>query len=151
MAHCHLPQNAVLSPSWLATASSSGDTTLGCKQTFRSQNMKITVYNRGGLNHTRIQGRVERRLQEGVPRRVRYSASDKVKILAAVDRMMVEDRIHQSEAAALLQISPSQVSRWRAKSSSLQEADKDKPNSLQLHRGPLRHFLKRSMSRWSAT
>ena len=49
--------------------------------------------------------------------------------------MMVEDRLHQSQAAALLQISPSQVTRWRAKSSSFQEAD-NKPNSLQLHRGP---------------
>lgn len=98
--------------------------------------MKITVYNRGGINHTRIQDRVERRLQEGVPRRVRYSTSDKVKILAAVDRMMVEDRLSQSQAAALLQISPSQVTRWRAKSSSFQQEADNKPNSLQLHRGP---------------
>ena len=97
--------------------------------------MKIAVYNPSGLSHARIQERVERRLQEGVPRRVRYSTSDKVKILAAVDRMMVEDRLHQSQAAALLQISPSQVTRWRAKSSSFQEVD-NKPNSLQLHRGP---------------
>ena len=98
--------------------------------------MKITVYNQGGINHTRIQDRVERRLQEGVLRRVRYSTSDKVKILAAVDRMMVEDRLSQSQAAALLQISPSQVTRWRAKSSSFQQEADNKPNSLQLHRGP---------------
>jgi hypothetical protein len=96
--------------------------------------MKITVYNRGGLGHTRLQKRIEKRIDEGVPRRVQYSAAEKVKILAAVDKMMVEERVHQSQAATLLQVSPSQITRWRAKSSSLQQAAR--PDSLQLHIGP---------------
>ena len=96
--------------------------------------MKITVYNRGGPSHARLQKRVERRINEGVPHQVRCSAADKVKILAAVDKMMVEECVHQSQAAVLLQVSPSQITRWRAKSSSLQEAAR--PDSLQLHKGP---------------
>jgi hypothetical protein len=35
---------------------------------------------------------------------------------------MVEERVHQSQAATLLQVSPSQITEWRAKSSSLQQA-----------------------------
>ncbi len=96
--------------------------------------MKITVYNQGGLSHTRLQIRVDRRIDEGVPRRVRYSAADKVKILAAVDRIKDDERVHQSQAASLLQVSPSQITRWRAKSSSLQQVAR--PDSLQLHKGP---------------
>jgi hypothetical protein len=96
--------------------------------------MKITVYNQGGLSHARLQERLDRRINQGVARRVQYSAADKVKILAAVDRMMDEEPVHQSQAAALLQVSPSQITRWRAKSSSLQQAAR--PDSLQLHKGP---------------
>ena len=96
--------------------------------------MKITVYNRGGLSHTRIQKRLDRRIEQGLSRRVRYSAADKVKILAAIDKMMDEERVRQSQAAAMLQVSPSQITRWRAKSSSLQQAAR--PDSLQLHKGP---------------
>ena len=48
--------------------------------------------------------------------------------------MMDEERVRQSQAAAMLQVSPSQITRWRAKSSSLQQAAR--PDSLQLHKGP---------------
>ena len=92
--------------------------------------MKITVYNQGGVSHTRKQKRID----EEARRRVQYSAADKVKILTAVDKMMAEENLHQNQAAALLQVSPSQIIRWRAKSSSLQQAAR--PNSLALKKGP---------------
>ncbi len=80
--------------------------------------MKITVYNRGGLGHTRLQ----KRFDEGVQRQIRYSAADMVKIVAAVDKMMAKEHLHQNQAAAFLQVSPSLVSRLRAKSSALEQA-----------------------------
>jgi hypothetical protein len=48
--------------------------------------------------------------------------------------MMAEEHLHQNQAAAFLQVSPSLVSRWRAKSSALEQAAR--PNSLAVHKGP---------------
>jgi hypothetical protein len=54
--------------------------------------------------------------------------------------MMAKEHLHQNQAAALLQVSPSQITRWRAKSSSFQQAAQ--PNSLQLHKGPAAFLAK---------
>jgi hypothetical protein len=82
------------------------------------------------LGHTRLQ----KRFGEGVQRRVQYSAADKVKIAAAVDKVMAKEHLHQNQAAAFLQVSPSLISRWRAKSSALKQVAQ--PNSFALHKGP---------------
>jgi hypothetical protein len=104
--------------------------------------MKITVFNQGGLGHTRLQ----KRFDEGVQCRVQYSAADKVKIVAAVDKMMAKEHLHQNQATAFLQVSPSLVSRWRAKSSALKQVAQ--PNFLAVHKDQ-RQFLPSSRSRCS--
>ncbi len=55
-------------------------------------------------------------------------------------KMMAEEHLHQNQADTLLQVSPSQITRRRAKSSSLHQATR--PNSLQLHKGPAEFFAK---------
>ena len=47
---------------------------------------------------------------------------------------MAEKNLNQKQAAAVLQVSPSQILRWRAKSSSGEQAAR--PNTLALHQGP---------------
>ena len=75
-----------------------------------------------------------KRLFGGDQRLVRYSAADKVKIVFAMDTMMAEKNLNQKQAAAVLQVSPSHILRWRAKSSSGEQAAR--PNTLALHQGP---------------
>ena len=47
---------------------------------------------------------------------------------------MVEENLNQNQAAEAMQVSPSQILRWRVKSSALEQESRQ--NTLQLHKGP---------------
>ena len=113
-------------------SSPSDDTTSLCKQTICSQYIIwtswSTVYNPGGFGHTRLQ----KRFRKGVQRPVQYSTMDKDKIVSAIDKT-------RWQVTAFPQVSLSQISRWRAKSSSLKQATW--PNTIALLKGPVAFLL----------
>jgi hypothetical protein len=57
--------------------------------------MRLKVYNPGGLNCKRIDDRFDNVI---VQRRAHYSAANKLKIVAAIDKMMAEDYLKQNQA-----------------------------------------------------
>jgi hypothetical protein len=57
--------------------------------------MRLKVYNPGGLNCKRIDDRFSNTI---VQRRTHYSAANKLKIVAAVDKMMAEEYLKQDQA-----------------------------------------------------
>jgi hypothetical protein len=93
--------------------------------------MKVAIYNPGGSNQTRS---VER-LEKGGQRCVQYTAAYRVKIVLAADKIMIEERLTQQQASAAMQVSPSLISRWRVKSSALEQ--EARPNALSLNKGPV--------------
>ncbi len=86
------------------------------------------VYNPGGFGHTRLQ----KKFRKGVQRPVQYSTMDKVKIVSAIDKT-------RWQVTEFLQVSLSQISRWRAKSSSLKQSTW--PNTIALLKGPAAFLL----------
>ncbi len=71
--------------------------------------MRLKVYNPGGLNCKRINVRFDNAI---VQRRTHYSAANKLKIVATVDKMMAEEYLNQNQAGAVVQICDSQILRW---------------------------------------
>jgi hypothetical protein len=67
---------------------------------FSQNEMKVKVYNPGNLNHKRI----DERFDGGEQHCIHYSAANKLKIVATVDRMMAEEYIKQNQACAILQV-----------------------------------------------
>ena len=93
--------------------------------------MKVAIYNPGGSNQTRS---VER-LKKGGQHCIQYTAADRVKIVLAADKIMIEERLTQQQASAAMQVSPSLISRWRVKSSALEQSTRSL--ALSLNKGPV--------------
>ena len=83
--------------------------------------MKIAVYSRGGFNssrHARHWG------SEGFSgSRTRFTNQEKLNILSLVEKMRFEEGLNAVEAASVLQISPSVISRWAQKKDVIQAGD----------------------------
>ncbi len=94
--------------------------------------MKLEVYNLGGLNCKRTKDRFNNAI---VQRCIHYSAATKLKIVAAVDKMMAEEYLKQNKACANLQVCDSQVLRWQANHVLLEEVAR--PEKQILHEGPV--------------
>ena len=94
--------------------------------------MKTKVYNPGGANRARIAERMDTALQ----RRQFRPAYEKLQILSSVDSLMRSQNLNQGEAALMLQVCPSQVSRWRAAADKLAGAAVSGRDKVQLHKGP---------------
>jgi hypothetical protein len=94
--------------------------------------MRLKVYNPGSLNWKRINDRLDNAI---VQHRTHYSAANKLKIVAAIDKMMAEEYLKQNQACAVLQVCDSQVLRWQANHASLKEAARLEKQIM--HEGPV--------------
>ncbi len=82
--------------------------------------MKISVYNRGGLNSSRHVGRWGSEGFSGS--RTRFTNQEKLNILSLVEKMKLEEGLNAAQAASSLQISPALISRWAQKKDAIQAA-----------------------------
>ena len=96
--------------------------------------MRIKVYNPDGLNCKRIEDRFDNTV---VLCRTHYSAADKLKILAAVHKMMAKEYLRQNQACKVLQVHDFQVLRWQANHALLKEATRPEKQKQSLHEGPV--------------
>ncbi len=94
--------------------------------------MRLKVYNPGGLNCKRIDDRFDNAV---FLRCTHYSAANKLKILAAIDKMMAQKYLKQNQACKVLQVRDSQVLRQQANRGLLEEAAR--PEKQTLHEGPV--------------
>jgi hypothetical protein len=94
--------------------------------------MKLKIYNPGGLNCKHINNRFNNAI---VQRCTHYSAANKLKIVAAVDKMMAKEYLKQNQACSVLQVCDSQVLRWQANHVLLKEAAR--PELQIMHKGPV--------------
>ena len=92
--------------------------------------MKQSVYCRSGINRTRHLNRIEGRSS----RRNQYSSQEKIRILCVIQTMVDEQHLSYAEAASVVSIDQSMISRWRKQEGALGSVEK--PNALQLHSGP---------------
>jgi hypothetical protein len=98
-----------------------------------SQNeMRLKIYNPCGLNRKRIKDRFDNAI---VQHRTHYSAANKLKIVAAVDKMMAEEYLKQNQACLVLQVCDSQVLRWQANRVLINETAR--PKKQIMHKGPV--------------
>jgi hypothetical protein len=88
--------------------------------------MKVKVYNPGGIPQKQMNERFDR----GVQRCVHYSPANKLKIVGAVDRMMAEENLKQNQACVFLQVCDSQVLKWQASHVLLEEGARLEKQSL---------------------
>jgi hypothetical protein len=91
--------------------------------------MKL-VYNLSGINHARNALRVDHRSYK----QRSFTASEKVQILQAVDRLVEEENLPQNVAAGRLGTNPSNLSYWHQNKTTLSESLVK--NKLSLHKGP---------------
>ena len=94
--------------------------------------MKTKVYNPGGTGRARLANRMDSVLEC----RKHYPASKKLQILSSVDNLTKTENMNQNQASVALQVSPSQVSRWRAAAEKLAAAAASGRDKVQLHKGP---------------
>jgi hypothetical protein len=94
--------------------------------------MRLKVYNPGSLNCKRIKDRFNNAI---VQPRTHYSAANKLKIVAAIGKMMAEEYLKQNQACSVLQVCDSQVLRWQANRALLEEAAR--PEKQIMHKGPV--------------
>jgi hypothetical protein len=95
--------------------------------------MRLKIYNNGSLNQKRIDNRLDNAIVQ--QHRTHYSAANKLKIVAAVDKMMAGEYLKQNQACLVLQVCDSQVLRWQANRALLKEAAR--PEKLIMHKGPV--------------
>jgi hypothetical protein len=95
--------------------------------------MRLKIYNPGGLNCKRINDRFNNAI---IQRRNHYSAANKLKIVAAIDKMMAKEYLKQNQACLVLQVCDSQVVRWQANRVLLKKAAR--PEKQIMHKGPVR-------------
>jgi hypothetical protein len=81
--------------------------------------MRLKVYNPGSLNRKRINDRFDNAFVQHL---AHYSAANKLKIIATVEKMMAEEYLKQNQACEVLQVHDTQVLRWQANHASLKEA-----------------------------
>ncbi len=89
------------------------------------------MYNPGGPSRKRI----DNRFDNAIIRCIHYSAVDKLKIVAPVNKMMAKEKLFQNQACDILQVCDPQVYRWQANRASLEEAAR--PENMKLHEGPV--------------
>ncbi len=94
--------------------------------------MRLKIYNPGGLNRKRIKDRSNNAI---VQPRIHYSAANKLKIVAAVYKVMAEEYLKQNQACSVLQVCDSQVLRWQANRALLEEAAR--PEKQIMYKGPV--------------
>ncbi len=124
-----LQQLPVLTQLHCATA----DQTIPCLPPFSSQKeMRLKIYNPGGLNCKCIDARIVNAI---IQHCTHYSAANKLKIVAAVDKMMAKEYVKQNQACLVLQVCDSQVLRWQANCALLEEAAR--PEKQFMHEGPV--------------
>jgi hypothetical protein len=88
------------------------------------------IYNLSGTSHARDGLRIEQRSKQ----RCMYTASEKMKILRAVDTMMATENLPLNVAATRLGVNPTSVIYWRKNGVVL--SDSSVENKLILHKGP---------------
>ncbi len=64
-----------------------------------------------------------------------YSAANKLKIVATIDKLMAKEHLRQNQACKVLQVHDSQVLRWQANGAFLKEVAR--PEKQSLHEGPV--------------
>jgi hypothetical protein len=94
--------------------------------------MRFKIYYPGSLNCKRIKDRFYNAI---VQRCTHYSAANKLKLVAAVDKMMAEEYLKQSQACLVQQVCDSQVLRWQANRALLEEAARLKKRIM--HKDPV--------------
>jgi hypothetical protein len=93
--------------------------------------MRLKVYNPGGPSCKRI----DNRFDNAIVCHIHYSAANKLKTVAAVDKMMAEEKLFQNQVCDILQVCDAQVLRWQANCASLEEVAR--PEKMKLHEGPV--------------
>jgi hypothetical protein len=88
------------------------------------------IYNPGGTNHARDAQRIEHRFKQ----KRMYTASEKMKIVRAVDAVMATENLSLNMAATRYGVSPGSVIDWRKNTAALSQASVE--NKLTLHKGP---------------
>ena len=92
--------------------------------------MKL-VYNLSGMNHARDALSVQNR---SCKKKV-FSSGEKMKIVRAVEKMLVQEQISLAVAAARLRVSRQNVVNWQKNAEAL--SDSSVENKLILHKGPM--------------
>ena len=92
--------------------------------------MKL-VYNLSGMNHARDALCVQNR---SCKKKV-FSSGEKMKIVRAVEKMLVQEQISLAVAAARLRVSRQNVVNWQKNADAL--SDSSVENKLILHKGPM--------------
>ena len=88
------------------------------------------VYNPSGTNHARDAQRIETRTEQ----RRHFSASEKMKIVRAVDEAMARENLPLNLAATRFGVNPSSIVTWKKNAVAL--FDSSVENKLILHKGP---------------
>jgi hypothetical protein len=94
--------------------------------------MRLKAYNPGGLNRKQNDDRFDNAI---VKHCAHYSAANKLKIIAAIEKMMAKEYLNQNQACKVLQVCDTQVLRWQANRASLNEAAR--PEKQVIHKGPV--------------
>ena len=93
--------------------------------------MKTKIYNPGGTGRARLANRMDSALE----RRKHYPASEKLQIISSVEQLMRTENMNQNQASVALQVSSSQVSRWRASAEQLEAAVASEGDKFKLAKG----------------
>ena len=92
----------------------------------------MPVYNKSGYSHSQNSKRIEGRTSA----HIRYSALDKMKILTAVDSLLVEkENLTVAQAAGVVCVDQSMIWRWAKKREEFSSSPRAHP-VLQVHPGP---------------
>jgi hypothetical protein len=76
---------------------------------FSQNEMRLKVYNPGGLNCKRLDDRFGNAI---VQCRTHYATTDKLKIIDSIEKIMAEENLFQNQACEVLQVRDTQVLRW---------------------------------------
>ncbi len=77
------------------------------------------IFNKGGVSQARLQERLL-----STSHRRRYSLSNKLEILTTVASLTERGELSQNQAAAILKVSPSNVSKWQKEQIKMQDSPK---------------------------
>ena len=88
------------------------------------------IYNLSGTSHARDAQRIETRTEQ----RRHFSASEKMKIVRAVDAVMATESLSLNLAATRFGVNPTSVTTWKKNAVALSDSSVD--NKLILHKGP---------------
>jgi hypothetical protein len=94
--------------------------------------MRLKAYNPGNLNRKQNDNRFDNAI---VKHCAHYSAANKLKIIAAIKKMMAKEYLNQNQACKVLQVCDIQVLRWQANRAPLNEATR--PEKQVMHKGPV--------------